>query len=213
MSAGKFITLEGIEGAGKSTVALALQAELERRGLPALLTREPGGTPVAEALRAVLLEGKREAINPVAETLLMFAARAVHLDNAIRPALAAGRWVICDRYTDATYAYQGAGRGVGERLIDELAAAVHADLWPARTLLLDLPVATGLARARARSGRPDRFEAEHADFFERARVLYLQRAARAPERIKVIDAALPAAQVASAAVAALGDLWPAAGSS
>jgi dTMP kinase len=211
MSAAQFLTLEGIEGAGKSTVARALVAELERRGVPALLTREPGGTPVAEALRAVLLDDRREPISAVSETLLMFAARAVHLDNAIRPALAAGRWVICDRFTDASYAYQGAGRGVSERLIDALAAAVHDELWPARTLLLDLPVATGLARARARTGRPDRFEAEQADFFERVRAAYLQRAARAPERIKVIDAALPAAQVASAAIAALDELWPAAG--
>jgi len=211
MSAARFLSLEGIEGAGKSTVARALQAELERRGIPALLTREPGGTPVAEALRAVLLDERREPISAVSETLLMFAARAVHLNNAIRPALASGRWVICDRFTDASYAYQGAGRGVSEHLIDELAAAVHDQLWPARTLLLDLPVATGLARARARAGRPDRFEAEQADFFERARAAYLQRAARAPERIKVIDAALPAAQVAAAAINALEDLWPTVG--
>ncbi len=149
MSAARFITLEGIEGAGKSTIARALHAELERRGLPATLTREPGGTPVAEALRTVLLDRGGERISPAAETLLMFAARAVHLDNAIRPALAAGRWVICDRFTDASFAYQGGGRGVSEHLLDELAAAVHADLWPARTLLLDLPVATGLARAPA----------------------------------------------------------------
>ena len=211
MSAGKFITVEGIEGAGKSTVARALHAELERRGVPALLTREPGGTPVAEALRAVLLERGRELISPAAETLLMFAARAVHLDNAIRPALAAGRWVICDRFTDASFAYQGAGRGVSESLLDGLAAAVHAELWPARTLLLDVPVATGLARARARASSPDRFEAEQAEFFERVRAAYLRRATRAPDRIKVIDATLPAAQVAAAAVAALSDLWPAPG--
>jgi dTMP kinase len=151
MSAARFITLEGIEGAGKSTVARALLAELERRGLPALVTREPGGTPVAEALRTVLLDRRQELINPAAETLLMFAARAVHLDNAIRPALAAGRWVICDRFTDASFAYQGGGRGVSGRLLDELAAAVHADLWPARTLLLDVPVATGLGRGPARA--------------------------------------------------------------
>jgi dTMP kinase len=208
MSQGRFITLEGIEGAGKSTVARALQAELERRGVPALLTREPGGTPVAEALRAVLLEPSRERISPAAETLLMFAARAVHLDNAIRPALAAGRWVICDRFTDASFAYQGAGRGVDEKLIEELAASVHAGLWPARTLLLDLPVGTGLARARARAGSADRFESEEAQFFERVRAAYLRRAQSAPERIKVIDAALPAVEVAAAAIAALKDLWP-----
>jgi dTMP kinase len=208
LSGGKFITLEGIEGAGKSTVARALHAELERRGLPALLTREPGGTPVAEALRALLLERGREPISPTAETLLMFASRAVHLDNVIRPALAAGRWVICDRFSDASFAYQGAGRGVSERLLDGLAAAVHPELWPVRTLLLDLPVSIGAARARARAGNPDRFEAEQAEFFERVRAAYLQRAAGSPERIKVIDATLSEVQVAAAAVAALGDLWP-----
>ncbi|HEV7432667.1 MAG TPA: dTMP kinase [Steroidobacteraceae bacterium] len=211
MSAGRFITLEGIEGAGKSTVATALQVELERRKLPVLVTREPGGTPAAEALRAVLLERRGELISPTAETLLMFAARAVHLDNAIRPALAAGHWVICDRFTDASYAYQGAGRGVSESVLDVLAASVHADLWPERTLLLDLPVTIGLARARARSGNPDRFEAEQPEFFERVRSAYLQRAARAPQRIVVIDATVPAVQVAAAAVAALGDLWVAQG--
>ena len=204
-----FITLEGIEGAGKSTVAQALQAEFERRALPVLVTREPGGTPLAEALRAVLLARGNEVISAPAETLLMFAARAVHLDNAIRPALAAGRWVICDRFTDASYAYQGAGRGVSATLLDQLAAAVHADLWPTRTLLLDLPVAIGLARARNRAGRPDRFEAEQTEFFERVRAAYLQRAASDADRIRVIDATLPANQVAAAAVAAISELWPA----
>jgi dTMP kinase len=212
VTVGTFITLEGIEGAGKSTVARALQAELARRALPVLLTREPGGTPLAESLRALLLERSGEAIGATAETLLMFAARAAHLENAIRPALAAGRWVICDRFTDASYAYQGAGRGVSSKLLDELASAVHADLWPACTLLLDLPVATGLARARNRSGSPDRFEAEQTEFFERVRAAYLQRAARHAERFRVIDATLPAPQVAAAAVAAIGALWPVAGS-
>jgi dTMP kinase len=207
--AGAFITLEGIEGAGKSTVARALQAELARRALPVLLTREPGGTPLAESLRALLLDRGGETISAPAETLLMFAARAVHLDNAIRPALAAGRWVICDRFTDASYAYQGAGRGVSTGLLDGLAAAVHPDLWPSRTLLLDLPVAAGLARARNRSASPDRFEAEQTEFFERVRAGYLQRAAQNSQRIKVLDASLPAGAVAAAAVAALSDLWPA----
>jgi dTMP kinase len=209
VSAGTFITLEGIEGAGKSTVARALQAELTRRALPALLTREPGGTPLAESLRALLLERGSDAISAPAETLLMFAARAVHLDNAIRPALAAGQWVICDRFTDASYAYQGAGRGVSTGLLDALAAAVHADLWPARTLLLDLPVAAGLARARNRAGSPDRFETEQTEFFERVRAGYLQRAAGDSQRIRVLDASLPPAELAAAAVAALRDLWPA----
>jgi len=208
VSSGLFVTLEGIEGAGKSTIARALQAELEGRGWPVLLTREPGGTPVAEALRTVLLERAEERISPVAETLLMFAARAVHLENAIRPALAAGRCVICDRFTDASFAYQGAGRGVSATLIDELAREVHADLWPQRTLLLDLPVASGLTRARARASSPDRFEAEQTDFFERVRAAYLERAARDPERIRVIDASRDVEAVTADAVAALRGLAP-----
>jgi dTMP kinase len=209
MSAGRFITLEGIEGAGKSTVAVALRAELEGRGLDVLLTREPGGTPLAETLRELLLRRDGEVLNPVTETLLMFAARATHLDNAIRPALAAGHWVICDRYTDASYAYQGGGRAVSTALIDQLAAAVHADLWPDRTLLLDLPVRAGLERAKSRPGAPDRFEAEQHSFFERVRAAYLQRAARDPQRVRVIDGRGTAAQVVAAALAAMDDLLPA----
>jgi dTMP kinase len=209
VSAGKFITLEGIEGAGKSTIGAVLQTELERRGLSVLATREPGGTPAAEALRTLLLARGGELISASAETLLMFAARAVHLDNAIRPALLAGRWVICDRFTDASYAYQGAGRGVSAALLDQLASAVHADLWPARTLLLDVPVATGLARARTRAGSPDRFEVEQTAFFERVRAAYLQRARNDARRIRVIDATAPARQVAADALAAIADLWPA----
>ena len=208
MSAGRFITLEGVEGAGKSTVARSLQSELTRRGLGVLVTREPGGTPVAESLRELLLRHGTEVLTPTAETLLMFAARALHLENAIRPALAAGRWVICDRFTDASYAYQGAGRGIRAALLDQLAGAVHADLWPARTLLLDLPVQTGLARANSRAGAPDRFEAEQRQFFDRVRAAYLARAALEPQRIRVIDARGPAGQVAAAALAAIADLLP-----
>jgi dTMP kinase len=210
MSTGRFITLEGIEGAGKSTVALALRAELEGRGLEVLLTREPGGTPLAESLRELLLRRDDDPLSPLAETLLMFAARAVHLDNAIRPALAAGRWVICDRYTDASYAYQGGGRAVSTALIDQLAAAVHADLWPDRTLLLDVPVSTGLERAKSRPGAPDRFESEQRSFFERVRAAYLQRAAREPRRMRVIDGQGSAAEVVAAALTAIDDLLPAA---
>jgi dTMP kinase len=174
-----------------------------------LLTREPGGTPLAETLRTVLLRKGAEQITPTTEALLMFAARALHLDNAIRPALAAGRWVICDRFTDASYAYQGAGRGVSVALLDQLAAAVHADLWPARTLLLDLPVAVGLARARARTGSADRFETEAGDFFERVRRAYLERADQDPRRLVVVDAQPAFAQVLSASIAAIADLLPA----
>jgi len=212
MKPAQLITLEGIEGAGKSTIARALQAELEQRGLPVLLTREPGGTPLAERMRELVLSRETETLSPVTETLLMFAARAVHLDNAVRPALAAGRWVLCDRFTDASYAYQGAGRGVSAALLDQLAAAVHGDLWPARTLLLDVSVDTGLARTRQRAGAPDRFEAERPAFFERVRGAYLQRAAADPDRIRVIDAQLPAAQVVAACLAAMDDLLPVAGS-
>ena len=212
MKPAQFITLEGIEGAGKSTIARALHLKLEQRGIALLLTREPGGTPLAERMRELVLSRDNEALSPVAETLIMFAARAVHLDNAVRPALAAGRWVLCDRFTDASYAYQGAGRGVSTALVDQLAAAVHGDLWPARTLLLDVPVDTGLARTRLRAGAPDRFEAERPAFFERVRSAYLQRAAADPRRIRVINAQLPTAQVVAACLAAMDDLLPGAAS-
>jgi dTMP kinase len=205
----RLISLEGIEGAGKSTVARALGDELRRRGGEVLLTREPGGTPLAEAIREILLRRGADNLNAVAETLLMFAARAVHLDNAIRPALAAGKWVICDRYTDASYAYQGAARGVESDLIDRLAAAVHADLWPTRTLLLDLPVSEGLARARRRGGPADRFEAERQEFFEHVREAYLARAGADPQRIRVLDARADERSLAAAALAAIADLLPA----
>ena len=208
MNGAHFITLEGIEGAGKSTVAAALKAELERRSERVLLTREPGGTPLAESLRELLLRRGGESLNPTAEVLLMFAARTVHLDHAVRPALADGRWVICDRFTDASYAYQGGGRGVDQSLLDRLAAAVHADLWPVRTLLLDLPVAAGLERAKSRPGAPDRFESEQSAFFERVRATYLQRAAREPQRIRIIDARRDRAEVVAAALAAIADLLP-----
>jgi dTMP kinase len=203
---GRFITLEGIEGAGKSTLARALESTLRERGLPVVLTREPGGSPLAEKLRGMLLERGTEPISPVAETLLMFAARSIHIESRIRPALEQGSWVICDRFSDATRAYQGAGRGVDAALIESLAQAVHADLWPQRTLLLDLPVDAGLARARARRAGGDRFEDEERQFFERARARYLQLAAAEPQRVRVIDARLEPAQVARQALAALEEL-------
>ena len=196
-SAGRFITLEGIEGAGKSTVAHHVAKRLTARGIRACMTREPGGTPLAERVRAIVLEGGGELLTPVTETLLMFAARSIHLDNLIRPALARGEWVVCDRFTDATRAYQAAGRGVSRAWIEELAQAVHPQLRPDCTLLLDLPVATGLARSKKRAGNApdDRFEAESAQFFERVRAAYLDLARREPQRIQVIDAAQPLAQV------------------
>jgi dTMP kinase len=196
MSRGRFITLEGIEGAGKSTLARAVAEYLQGQGLGVLLTREPGGTPLAERLRQIVLERGGESVPPVAETLVMFAARALHVQNLIRPALLAGTWVVCDRFTDATRAYQGAGRGVDSALIEALAAAVQAEVTPDLTLLLDLPVSAGLNRAQARSGvDSDRFEAETVAFFERVRAGYLAVARAEPVRVSVIDAGLPQAQV------------------
>jgi dTMP kinase len=201
MSRGRFITLEGIEGAGKSTVAQIVSEWLGSRRVSARVTREPGGTPLAERVRKIVLERGAEAVAPQAETLLMFAARSIHIENLIRPALARGEWVICDRFTDATRAYQGYGRGMDLGWIEQLAAAVQGDLQPDCTLLLDLPVSVGLRRARSRSGAAaDRFEAELEEFFERVRAGYLQIASNAPQRVRVIDAsgALPSvsAQVA-----------------
>jgi dTMP kinase len=196
VSRGQFITLEGIEGAGKSTVASYLAELLAGQGIAVRLTREPGGTPLAERVRQIVLEGGAEPLSPVTETLLMFAARDLHLRNLIRPALARGEWVVCDRFTDATRAYQGFGRGVDAGLIDSLAAAVHAGLAPDCTLLLDLPVSAGLARARGRAAGPaDRFESEAAAFFEKVRAGYLELARREPGRFQVIDATAPLAEV------------------
>jgi dTMP kinase len=207
-AAGRFISLEGIEGAGKSTVARALEAMLTRRGVAVRLTREPGGTPLAERLRTLVLERGAERISAEAETLLMFAARAVHVENLIRPALAQGEWVLCDRFTDATRAYQGAGRGVDAALIERLAQTVHGTLWPDRTLLLDLPVDVGLARARRRSAAGDRFEDEDRRFFERVRARYLALAESEPARVRVLDAAGAPDDVAALALAAVADLLP-----
>lgn len=203
---GRFITLEGVEGAGKSTLAQGLAETLRARGIAVQLTREPGGTPLAERLRAVLLERGDESIDGYAETLMMFAARAIHLQNLIRPALSRGDWVLCDRFTDATRAYQGAGRGVATALIEQLASAAHADLWPDRTLLLDLPVADGAARARQRRGGPDRFEQEAIAFFERVRAGYQRIAAAEPERVRVLDASADPGKVLAQAMHALEDL-------
>ncbi len=210
MNRGRFITLEGIEGAGKSTLAAALCARVRERGFAVRSTREPGGTPLAERIRSLVLERDEETVSPEAETLLMFAARRIHLDNLVRPALARGEWVVCDRFTDATRAYQGAGRGLDAAWIEALAAPVHAGLEPDLTLLLDLPVETGLARARDRRGfmpqEVDRFESESVAFFSRVRARYLEIAAAAPQRVRVLDAAAPSSQVRAAALAALESL-------
>jgi dTMP kinase len=207
MSAGYFITLEGIEGAGKSTVARFACAWLERRGVRVRPTREPGGTPLAERVRQIAPEHGAEPLSPVTETLLMFAARALHVEGLIVPALRHGEWVVCDRFTDATRAYQGSGRGVDHALIETLARAVHAGVVPDCTLLLDLPVNTGLARAReAKGANADRFEREPTSFFERVRAGYLALARAEPGRFRVIDAAAPLAQVQSRVEEILGEL-------
>ncbi len=203
MSRGLFITLEGIEGAGKSTVVQWLGEWLRECGHTVRVTREPGGTALAEQVRRIVLERGREQVSAEAETLLMFAARAIHLDNLIRPALAAGEWVVSDRFTDATRAYQGAGRGVDGAWIEAIATRVHAGLAPDCTLLLDLPVSVGLARARARRGAADRIEAETEAFFERVRAGYLVLEQREPKRIRRIDAAAPVAAVQAQVRAAL----------
>lgn len=203
---GRFITLEGIEGAGKSTVARALETLLRARAVPVRLTREPGGTPRAEALRAQLLAPGPEAMTPAAEALLMFAARAQHVAHLIRPALARGEWVLCDRFTDASRAYQGAGRGIDAGLIETLAQAAHPGLAPDLTLLLDLPVELGMARARGRGAAVDRFEAEDERFFRRVRARYLDLAAQEPQRFRVIDASRSVDAVIRQATEAVLDL-------
>jgi dTMP kinase len=207
MSRGRFITLEGIEGAGKSTVAQLVSEWLAARGITARVTREPGGTPLAERVRKIVLERGPEAVSPRAETLLMFAARSIHVENLIRPALEGGEWVLCDRFTDATRAYQGYGRGMDLGWIEQLAAAIHGDLQPDCTLLLDLPVEVGLSRARGRSGMAaDRFEAERSEFFERVRQGYLALARHEPNRVRVIDASLALPAVTEQVTTALESL-------
>jgi dTMP kinase len=204
MSRGLFITLEGIEGAGKSTVARLIRDWLAGRGSGVILTREPGGTPLAERVRQIVLERGDERLSAATETLLMFAARGIHLENLIRPALDRGDCVVCDRFTDASRAYQGAARGVDPAWIESLVSQVQGDLQPDCTLLLDLPVPLGLERARSRhAGAADRFEAEAQAFFERVRAGYLELARREPGRVHVIDAAVPVAAVARQVMAVL----------
>jgi len=185
---GRFITMEGGEGAGKSTMMERVADWLVQSGYRVVKTREPGGTVLAEKLRDILLDRNNLSISGKAELLLMFAARAQHLDELIRPALERGDWVLCDRFTDATWAYQGGGRGLPRGDIEALETLVHGDLQPDLTLLLDLPVEQGLERASRRSAA-DRFEMEPRVFFEQVRQAYLDRAAAAPERFVVIDAA------------------------
>lgn len=192
---GFFITLEGGEGVGKSTNLEFVRAHLAAAGKPARMTREPGGTALGERIRGLLLDRGETGMAADTELLLMFAARAQHLAQVIRPALEAGEWVACDRFTDATYAYQGGGRGVAAERIRLLEQWVQGTLRPDLTLLLDAPVDVGRGRMGARGGEADRFEREERAFFERVRTCYLQLARAEPARYRVIDAARPLAEV------------------
>ncbi|PPD30160.1 MAG: dTMP kinase [Methylomonas sp.] len=194
MNPGRFITLEGGEGVGKSTNLQYIQQLLQQRQLEVVVTREPGGTELAEKIRQLLLEKHAETITENAELLLVFAARAQHIQRVILPALQQGRWVLCDRFTDATYAYQGGGRNMDENVIGWLENTVQGDLRPDLTLLLDAPLDVGMSRAQQR-GKLDRFESEQRDFFERVRQAYLNRAGQDQQRYKIIDASLPLNQV------------------
>lgn len=200
MTIGKFITIEGGEGVGKSTQLTALREWLSEAGRDVVFTREPGGTARAERIRELLLERTPESMPAICELLLMFAARATHIENVIRPSLARGAWVVCDRFTDATYAYQGGGRGMDLQQIALLEQLVQQDLRPDLTLLLDAPLEITSARAQARnaSGTTDRFENEQREFFERVRSAYLERARQQAERFVVIDAAADSRAVAAA---------------
>jgi len=191
---GLFITVEGGEGVGKSTNMAYLEKELVGHGVDLLVTREPGGSALGERLRQLLLAVDAEAIDPMAELLLVFAARAQHITTRIEPALAAGKWVLCDRFTDATYAYQCGGRGIDRGAVSALEQLVQGELRPDCTLLLDAPVATGMARAQGR-GELDRFEREELAFFERVRATYLELAESSSGRYRIIDASQPLATV------------------
>lgn len=199
---GKFISLEGGEGAGKSTLLAGLRAYIEQSGIALVQTREPGGTAVGEAVRAIVLDPAQRALAAETELLLMFASRAQLVRELIEPALSAGQWVLCDRFADASYAYQGGGRGQPVARIAELERWACAGVKPDLTLLLDLPVATGRARAAGR-GDADRIEAEADAFFERVRMSYRERAAAEPDRFRVIDASQSPAAVLQEATRAL----------
>lgn len=191
---GKFITLEGGEGVGKSTNLAFITEWLQQHAIDFVQTREPGGSPLAEQLRNLLLEHRDEIVDPTAELLLIFAARAQHLRQLILPALAEGKWVVCDRFTDATYAYQGGGRQLDRQKIAQLEQMVQGSLRPDKVFLLDLDPQIGLQRA-ASTGAPDRFEKEQLAFFQRVRTVYLERSRQLPESYALIDAGKPLAQV------------------
>ena len=209
---GRFLAVEGVDGAGKSTQMPRIEHRLRRAGVKTLATREPGGTPLGESLRSVLLDPRFTGMSPVAELLVMFAARAEHLAKVIAPALENGAWVLCERFTDATFAYQGGGRGVEWARIEALEKAVQGEIRPDLVLVLDIPVEVGLARAGRRRQRemassdelgaagfeldaPDRFERENVEFFRRVREIYLDRAREHPERYTVVDASADPATV------------------
>jgi dTMP kinase len=192
---GKFITVEGIEGVGKSTHCAYIVDFLSRTGRDVISTREPGGTELGEGIRELLLNRSLPPMVPVTELLLMFAARAEHIHKVIRPAVESGRWVVCDRFTDATYAYQGGGRGVDTKAIAALEALAQRKFRPDLTVLLDVPVEMALSRATARGDAADRFELEDVAFFERVRRRYLENAANEPDRVAVVDGARTIAQV------------------
>ena len=206
MTLGRFITLEGGEGVGKSTNLHFIKQLLEERQIPFILTREPGGTGIAEKIRGILLERQDENLSEQAELLLVFAARAQHIQQVILPALQQGRWVICDRFTDATYAYQGGGRNMNLQTIAWLENAVQGELRPDLTLVFDAPIEIGMQRAKHR-GELDRFETEQLAFFERVRQAYLQRAATDLNRYKIIDASLPLSDVQQQLRRELAGLW------
>ena len=191
---GQFITVEGIEGVGKTTNMEFIHQQLLTAGKDVVVTREPGGTPLGEVIRGLLLDPEYTGMASTCELQLMFAARAEHLARVIRPALEKGQWVLCDRFTDATYAYQGGGRGIDTEIIARLEELVQGDFRPDITLLLDVPVEVGLARAGER-GKLDRFEQEKVEFFERVRQAYLDMARQYADRYRVIDASQPLEQV------------------
>jgi dTMP kinase len=200
---GRFISLEGGEGTGKSTQTRRLAARLRERGIDVVLTREPGGSPGAEQIRKLVVEGEGGRWTPITETLLVYAARADHVVRTIGPALARGAWVITDRFNDSTFAYQGAGRGVPRETIRRIDAAVLDDFKPDLTLILDLPVEEGLSRAGARGGAETRFESLDRDFHERMRAAFLDIVRKQPDRCRLIDAALDEESVAAAIWAAV----------
>lgn len=205
---GRFLTLEGVDGAGKSTQLPRIEDWLRRRGVETLVTREPGGTPLGERLRALLLDPQFAGMSPVAELLVLFAARAEHLHARIAPAIADGVWVLCERFTDATFAYQGGGRNIDPATIAALEDAVQGEIRPDLVIVFDLPVEVALRRAAERAGAADRFEHEDAGFFRRVRDGYLGRAREHPERYAIVDASVDERTVTEHAVREIAARFP-----